>query len=191
SSTGFETFSQAFRLTGATDRVDWMVGMFYSDEDLDRNESYSIGPHYEPYVSTLVGGLVLGGIAQQLATNPALAPLGLTVNPANPETFLSQVTGRPFGTNFTGLGALDRHEQSSKSLALFTNNTWHATDALDITMGLRYTREEKDLMSVYSNPNGSIGCGTALANPGARIGGALAQRINGLGNLPGPAQQQV
>ena len=189
--TGFKTFSQELRLTGSTERVDWMVGMFYSDEDISRNESYRIGQHYEPYVSTLVGQLVLGGVAQQLAQNPQLAPLGLTVNRSNPETFLSQVSGRPFGTNFTGLGALDRHEQTSKSTALFTNNTWHATDALDITMGLRYTREKKDLLSIYTNPNGSVGCGAALANPGARVGGALAQRIVGLGNLPGPLQQQI
>ena len=54
----FEVFSQELRLTGATDKVDWMVGMFYADEDLTRNESYRIGPHYEPYVSTLIANLV-------------------------------------------------------------------------------------------------------------------------------------
>ena len=41
--TGFETFSQEFRLTGSTDSIDWMVGAFYADEDLTRNDSYSIG----------------------------------------------------------------------------------------------------------------------------------------------------
>ncbi|MCM2338386.1 MAG: TonB-dependent receptor plug domain-containing protein, partial [Lysobacter sp.] len=49
--TGFETFSQELRLTGSTDRVDWMVGAFYADEDLTRNETYRIGPDYEPYLS--------------------------------------------------------------------------------------------------------------------------------------------
>ncbi|MGH8430139.1 MAG: TonB-dependent receptor, partial [Solimonas sp.] len=46
-STVFETFSQEFRLTGSTDRVDWMFGAFYSDEDLDRIETYRIGNAYE------------------------------------------------------------------------------------------------------------------------------------------------
>ena len=46
--TGFKTFSQELRLTGSSDRVDWMVGLFYSDEDLDRNESYGIGRHTSP-----------------------------------------------------------------------------------------------------------------------------------------------
>lgn len=183
--TGFKTFSQELRLTGSLDAFDWMVGAFYSDEDLDRNESYRIGPGYEPYVSTLVGQMVLSGVAS------ALAPRGLTVNMANPATFLSQVSGRPYGTGFAGLGALDRHRQNAKSLALFTNNTWHATDALDITLGLRHTSEDKTLDSVFTNPNGSAACAATLANPGARVGGALAQRINGFSSLPGAVQQQL
>ncbi len=179
--TQFETFSQEFRLTGASDRVDWMFGLFYSDEDLNRNDSYRFGTAYEPYLSTLV----LSGLAAQLA------PLGLTVNMSNPALFLSQVSGRPYGTNFNGLGSLDRHEQNAKSTALFTNNTFHVTDALDLTVGLRYTHEKKTLHSVYDNPNGSTACASTLANPGARVGGALASRINGFGSLPPALQQQL
>src|SRR5690606_4651769 len=93
--TKFTTFSQELRLTGSSERVDWMVGVFYSDEDLDRNESYRFGPAYEPYLSSLVGSQVLAGVAAQLA------PLGLSVNQAGPATFLSQVSGRPFGSNYT------------------------------------------------------------------------------------------
>ncbi|WP_296280644.1 TonB-dependent receptor [Pseudoxanthomonas sp.] len=157
--TGFKTFSQEFRLTGATDRIDWMVGAFYTDEDLDRTETYRIGPHYEPYLSVAL----LSIINPALGTSPT-APL-----------FLSQATGRPFGTVFAGLGALDTYQQSAKSTALFTNNTWHATDALDLTLGLRYTREKKTLVSNYSNPNGGAGCGSMLANP-AQVVAALVAR---------------
>src|SRR5690606_36993949 len=124
---------------------------------------------------------VLGALATQLAP---LAPLGISVNQANPGLFFSQVSGQPFGTNFAGLAALDQHRQHSKSLAFFTNNTWHATDALDVTFGLRYTREEKDLLSAYSTPNGSPGCAATLANPAGRVGAALAQRITGWAFLP-------
>ncbi|HEU4773613.1 MAG TPA: TonB-dependent receptor [Lysobacter sp.] len=183
--THFETFSQELRLTGASDRVDWMVGLFYSDEDLNRNDSYRFGPAYEPYLSTLVGSQVLAGMAAQLA------PMGLTVNMANPALFLSQVSGKPFGTNYTGLASLDRHKQNARSTAIFTNNTFHATDQLDITVGLRYTHEKKDLHSVYDNPNGSVGCGATLANPAARVGGALAGRINGFNTLPPAMQGQI
>ena len=142
--TGFETFSQEFRLTGATDSIDWMVGAFYSDEDLDRNETYRIGD-----------GLRAVPVALALLSTdqPGAGPQSPTA-----PLFLSQASGRPFGTAFAGFGADDVYEQNAKSAALFTNNTWHATDALDLTLGLRYTREDKELDSAYSNPNGSPGC---------------------------------
>ncbi len=189
--TRFETFSQEFRLTGSTDRVDWMVGLFYADEDLTRNESYRVGAHYEPYVSTLVYQL----IGQNLAA--AGIPLN---NPLNipPAAFLSQVAGRPYGTGFVGLGALDKYDQNAKSMAIFTNNTFHATDALDIIVGLRYTREEKDLTSVYSNPNGSQACTGTLTdqnplNPNryANLRAALSSRSTAFASLPAPVQNAI
>ena len=181
----FENFSQELRLTGSTDSIDWMVGMFYSDEDLTRNDSYRVGAAYEPYLSTLVGSQVLGALAAQLA------PAGITVDTSNPAVFMSQVSGQPFGSNFAGLGALDRYNQNANTLGLFTNNTWHATDALDLTLGLRYTSEEKELASVYSNPNGSVGCGSVLANPAGRVAAALMARGIPITSLPPAMQAQI
>ena len=170
--TGFKTLSQEFRLTGTSGPLDWMLGFFYSNEKLDRTETYQIGPHYEPYLSLALLSLV----------NPALAQL------PNAPTFLANATGRPYGTVFAGLGALDRYEQEAKSTALFTNNTWHATDALDLTFGLRYTRDQKTLDSLYSNPNGSPGCSAMLdpVNGTARIAAALMAR-----GVPAAALSQV
>ncbi len=177
----FETFSQELRLTGATDKLDWMVGMFYSDEDLTRNETYRIGPHYEPYLAINLLGLI----------NPALASL------PNAATFLADATGRPYGTAFAGLGAHDRYKQNAKSTALFTNNTWHATDALDLTFGLRYTKEEKDLHASYTNPNGSPGCASYFGPTGVsaaaigRIAAALTARGVPFASLPAASQQTI
>src|SRR5690606_24676177 len=88
--------------------------------------------------------------------------------------------------------------QNAKSLALFTNNTWHATDALDLTLGLRYTREEKELSSSYSNPNGSLACTGALTdqnplNPNryARLRAALASRSTAFAGLPAAVQNAI
>ncbi len=180
--TAFDTFSQEFRLTGATDSVDWMVGAFYSDEDLRRNETYRIGSAYEPYLSIALLSLV----------NPALG-----TRPDAP-LFLSQVTGRPFGTGFAGFGANDRYKQNSKTTALFTNNTWHATDALDITVGARYTIEDKELDSMYSNPNGSAGCASYFGANGqispaalGRIATALTTRGLPFTALPAAQQQAI
>ncbi|TXH70937.1 MAG: TonB-dependent receptor [Lysobacteraceae bacterium] len=155
----FKTFSQEIRLAGSTDKVDWLFGLFYADEDLKRNEAYRVGSAYEPYLSIAV----LSRINPLLGTSPT-APL-----------FYSQASGRPFGTVFAGHSAADRYHQDSTSLALFTNNTWHVSDALDLTLGLRYTREDKEVDSSYSNPNGGLGCAAMRANP-AQVVAALVAR---------------
>lgn len=180
--TGFETFSQELRLTGASARVDWMVGAYYADEDLDRNETYRFGAAYEPYMSIALLGRI----------NPALAQL------PNAATFLADATGRPFGSLFRGLATLDTYKQNAKSAALFTNNTWHVNDAFDITVGLRYTREEKTLQASYSNPDGSPACASYFLpggqlNPAAlgRIGGALTARGVPFAQLPAAQQQAL
>jgi len=155
----FKTFSQEFRLAGNSEKLDWLFGFFYADEDLRRNEGYRVGSAYEPYLS----------IALLSRINPALG--------ASPTAalFLSQASGRPFGTVFAGHSASDQYEQNSKTLGLFSNNTWHVNDALDLTLGLRYTHENKELESRYSNPNGGLGCASMLSNP-AQVVAALVAR---------------
>lgn len=170
----FNTFSQEFRLTGSSEKFDWLVGAFYADENLKRNEGYRVGNAYEPYLS----------IALLSRINPALA-----ASPTAP-LFLSQASGRPFGTVFAGHAAADRYEQESKSVGLFTNNTWHVNDALDLTLGLRYTREKKELASRYSNPNGGLGCASMLSNP-AQVVAALVARGLSVAQASAAAPQVV
>ncbi len=178
---GVKQFSQEFRLTGATDRVDWMVGMFYANEDIARNDSYRIGRDYGAYLSSAILTLL----------NPAFR------NAPSSNTFLQEVTGLPYSVGFGDLSALDRYDQNSKSLALFTNNSFHLTDAFDIVLGLRYTKEDKELDSQYSNPSGGAACGTLLTlaatNPAllaGRIAGSLTARGVPFALLP-PATQQT
>ncbi|MGH8061431.1 MAG: TonB-dependent receptor [Pseudoxanthomonas sp.] len=175
SSTAFKSFSQEFRLTGSTDHIDWMVGAFYSNEDLERHDMYAFGSDYESYISAAA----LGAIARIVAAGVADGryPAGSAVNTANPFGFVSTVTGLPQGTNYVGDGADDLYEQNAKSMSLFTNNTWHATDALDVTLGLRYTREEKELRSQYNNPDGGIACDTAQHNLGGAVGALLGRGV--------------
>ena len=160
---GFKQLSQELRLTGSTDKLDWMLGGFFANEQLTRNDSIIMGAAYEPYLSIAL----LSNIA-------AAFPAGV-VNTAGAATFLSQAAGRPYGTTFVGVGDADHYEQNARSTALFTNTVWHATDAFDLTIGARYTRERKSLDSLYTNPNGGLGCAAGLGNP-ARVGAALAAR---------------
>ncbi|HZX71132.1 MAG TPA: TonB-dependent receptor [Rhodanobacter sp.] len=164
----FNTFSQELRLAGSTDRVDWMAGLYYDNEKLQRHDAVSLGAAYEPYLSIAV----LNNIAESF-------PPGL-INTAGAAVFLSQAAGMPYGTAFAGAASHDRWKQDAKSTAAFGNATFHATDRLALTLGLRYTHENKAVDSFYSNPNGGLGCAAALTNPG-QVGAALAGR-----GVPGP-----
>ena len=181
---GFKQFSQEFRLTGATDRMDWMVGMFYSHEDLARNDSYRIGSDYGAYLSSAILSTI----------NPAFR------NAPSSNTFIQEVTAMPYSVGFGGLSALDVYDQNAKSLALFTNNSFHVTDAFDIVLGLRYTKEDKELDALYGNPSGGVACGALLQmmqTPagqtllGTRIGTALTARGVPFGMLPAATRQTI
>ncbi|MGY3039998.1 iron complex outermembrane receptor protein [Rhodanobacter sp. TND4EL1] len=159
----FKTFTQELRLAGHTDRVDWMAGLYYDNEKLQRHDAVSLGAAYEPYLSTAL----LNDIAKSF-------PAGL-VNTAGAATFLSQATGMSYGTSYIGAASRDHWNQDAKSTAAFGNVTFHATEKLALTLGLRYTHENKAVDSFYSNPNGGTGCMAGLGNPG-RVGAALAAR---------------
>ncbi|WP_334163115.1 TonB-dependent receptor [Phenylobacterium sp.] len=136
----FGQFSQEVRLAGQAvdNRLNWLVGGFYAKEDLDTRSILRFGADYYPYFA----GRVLGGA-------PAL--IGLT-----PGTILQ-----------AGTGSDDSYSQEGDTWALFTNNSFAITDALELTVGLRYTRDEKSLTSDYTTTGSSC-------DQGERAFGALA-----------------
>ncbi|ATQ45096.1 TonB-dependent receptor [Caulobacter mirabilis] len=142
----FKVFSQEVRLAGSTDKLDWLVGAFYADEKLEARTFTKFGSDYERYFSLLFS------------------------SGASP-TFVSAITGLPAGANFpAGQGPKDIHEHKSAGWALFTNNTWHVTDAFEITLGLRYTDEEKKVSSLYTNSAPANACASLLGQVTAGTG---------------------
>ncbi|MBO9706730.1 MAG: TonB-dependent receptor [Caulobacter sp.] len=164
----FTTYTQELRLAGKTEKFDWLVGTFLADEYLDSKANFNYGNQYEAYLSTIL----LNGIAS------SLAPAGVTVNTANPQTFVSQASGKAYGQTYVGgQGLRDQYKQRAKTVALFTNNTWHVTDAFDITAGLRYSIDDKKLDTYQSTTDGGAGCGSVLTPAGqARVAAALVAR---------------
>jgi len=120
----FETFTQELRYAWETESFDWMLGLYYVNEELDVLDGIRVGSHYWAYANTLIG--------------------------ASGETdFL------PPGAFTDGQGALtDAFVQETDSYAIFTHNTWHATNRLDVTLGLRYTHENKEVTAnlIADNP---------------------------------------
>lgn len=145
----FKQFSQEVRFAGHTDWLDFLVGGFYADERLHNATPNIFGRDYETYLS-----LLLSGGADPLR--------------------LSKLTGLTPGAIFPeGSGQRDQFFQTSRSLALFTNNTIKVSSRLEATIGLRYTHETKSVLSLYNNLPGDAGCAAVLARGAAATNGTV------------------
>ena len=115
-----ETWTAELRLQGeAVDgKLNYMFGGFYSDESIDQSVGFELGPDYGENVGALLFP----------ATGGALG--------ANPLTLFTGVD--PAGTTNT-----NRFQQSAKSYAIFTHNSFELTDGLELTLGARYSWEDK------------------------------------------------
>ncbi|MFS2318935.1 TonB-dependent receptor [Maricaulis sp. D1M11] len=125
-----DTRTLEVRAAGSRGQLDWMVGGYYSEEELVRRDSIVMGDQFEAYLGLLGGSPTL---VTDLANG-----LGLTFIPAF--TPLAPGTGAPSGGgNPTG----DVFNQDAESLSVFTHNTWNFTDSTNVTFGLRYTSTDK------------------------------------------------
>jgi iron complex outermembrane recepter protein len=180
--------TQELRLAGATDNWDWLVGVFATRENVSRGDTFFLGADYAPVLSFQLS-------AALNAANP-LIPVSPSIIPCFTRTAQTVVGlqsclgtgGAVFGGGPTfnaGQSFEDRYSQRSDSIAVFTNNTWSLTDQFDITLGLRYTYDEKRLLGVQSNVGtAQLTCAAALGNAttisgtlGAANAGPLLARL--------------
>lgn len=132
----FDQLSQELRFSGDTEKLNWLVGVFYTKEDMTSNNELLVGNQFQQYFSRLL-------------------------NPNDP-TVVTQLTGNPNAYQ-GGLGQFDIFEQESDTYAVFTNNSYQITSRLTGTIGANYTDQTKDLATQYRNTNGGVGC-QALRN---------------------------
>jgi outer membrane receptor protein involved in Fe transport len=152
----FDTLSQELRLAGQSGRLNWLGGLFYTNEKLDSRSNITYGTAFEPYYSLLFSQ----GASQALISNL---------------TGIAQ--GRAYPLN---AGGYDQFKQDSDSYALFTNNTFAFTSQFETTLGLRYTREEKSVNSLYQNVGGNGAACGILRNNLARVTGQFASPTPGV-----------
>jgi outer membrane receptor protein involved in Fe transport len=130
SDTAIDTMTHELRVQGdAFDgALSWLVGGYYSDEDITQSTNFGLGADYD----RLVGALLAAGTG------------GATLNPASPlfagATPLQTLTGIDPATVRT----TNAYTQSSKSWSVFTHNTLEVAQGLKLTVGLRYSDESKD-----------------------------------------------
>lgn len=115
-----KTFSQELRLAGSlmNDRLQYLVGAYYVDERIEQLQSFAFGPDFQRYISTVLKSVGVPG------TNPAR------------DIFAG-------GVEANGSYANNMFHQSSQNWSLFTNNTFHISDAIGFNFGLRYSNDRK------------------------------------------------
>jgi outer membrane receptor protein involved in Fe transport len=181
----FRTFSQELRLQGTIfgDRLDWLVGGYYADEDLTVTDNLRFGNQYGRFATCrIVSG---GGLAALYspASPGCLAARPALFGPASPLIFAG--FDRLDSINNRG-STRDRYFQNSRNYAFFTHNILHITDQLDLTLGLRYTNERKRFNATFGNDNSACVAQQAallpfLTNPalGAVAGGLIGLSCQG------------
>jgi len=144
--TDFKQASEELRFAGKSGPLDWLVGAFYSDEMLTSNQTLWAGNDFDLYISGLASA---------------------SVGPPN-FLLIPGLTGKPPGQTFVpGVsGYSDTFHQTARSTALFSDETWAVTDKLSLTGGFRYTHENKEQNSQYTDTDGGAACGSLLTSPG-------------------------
>ena len=140
-----DTYTAELRLQGEGmgGKLNYMVGGFYSDETLDQSVSFALGQDYGENVGALL-----------------FVPTGGALGP-NPLTVFTGVD--PAGTTNT-----NRFQQDAKSYAIFTHNSLEITDGLELTVGARYSWEDKSGGFSQTASNNAI-CPATLGAIGANL----------------------
>lgn len=126
------TLYQEFKFAGANDRIDWVAGASYYREE---GEQSNIVNSSTSTIDTL--------LFNQGIRNPCGGPLACV-------DFAFRSAGFPY--HLLGHDYSERvdNEMTSKSMAVFGDVIWHLTDRVNLTAGLRYTRDDKSF--AWFNP---------------------------------------
>ncbi len=140
------TMTHELRLQGEAfdGALQWLVGGFYSDEDISSTTTFSLGPDTDQFYGAFAGGAV-GPFPIQLITG----------------TF-----GLIDGVDPAGTTSVNQYFQEAESWSIFTHNVLEVTEGLKLTLGLRYSDETKQ--GGYDQlANNNPACLASLAQVGA------------------------
>lgn len=170
SGTDIVTQTHEARLQGLAfdDRLDWLVGGYYSDEQIDSRGSLTLLDEFQAGVSAGQ----LGGFVPLLGNSLSVLSAGASAS-------------GDFATNV--------FEQDAQSLSVFTHNVLNVTDDFNVTVGLRYVDESKDAsfdqvdgqhnaclgtLNNFAGINGVQGAADAILGPGAVNVAGIAVALN-------------
>ncbi|GGB50396.1 TonB-dependent receptor [Blastomonas aquatica] len=121
-----ETMTHELRFQGSAfnDALDFLIGAYYSDEQIDEVQSMTLGTDYQRAVSAGNFGFI-----------PTLGP--------NPAFLLTSFGNGGIPVDAAGNFAVNRFRQDAQSFSIFTHNVINFTDNLSLTLGARYVDEKK------------------------------------------------
>ena len=180
----FHTFTQEVRLQGEAlgDRLNYLIGGYYSKEDLQVVDNLKFGGQYGAFAACRIVATINPAAAlRNPAANGCLSPVGTAA--------LTGALGAGAQAIIRGLNNLytlnnlgsqrDVYNQQSENYAFFTHNIFKLTDQLSLTAGLRWTHEEKRFNSTFNNNN--TVCPTQQAQLGPLLtNAALASLAGGI-----------
>jgi len=193
----FKTLSQELRLQGRAfgDRLDWLVGAYFADEDLRVTDNLRFGNQYGRFATCrIISGGGLSGLYSPGSPGCVVPGVGQATLAGATGT-----SGPDIVAGFATLDALnnrgstrDTYSQNSRNWALFTHNIFHLSDKVALTLGLRYTNERKTFDATFGNDNAACvtlqntlidDLSTTTAGSASQVGTAraLAGALIGLG----------
>jgi iron complex outermembrane receptor protein len=134
------SWSQEFKLSGKNDLADWVGGLSYYYDDAHQTSQLNF---FTDSIDTLIentqGFSLYGALTQALQAN------GLPFS----------LLGDPWQENMI-------NHNISKSSAAFGDGIWHLTDRLNLTTGVRFTRDQREF-SWYNPQRTATGLDSTLA----------------------------
>lgn len=173
------TMSHELRLQGSAfnDKLDWLVGGYYSTEKIREIQSMRLGKDFQAYAATQLYA-ALGNAFAPFGPNPLFAMTRMAQVPYNetipgvPDFALPGV----IGVDSAGSYGVNRFTQDAENWSIFTHNTFHINDNISLTLGARYVDEKKD--GTFRQLEGSsAACNTLVSGFG--------NLVDNLSNLPG------
>jgi len=149
-----ESFSQELRLEGEAERMNWLVGAYYANDDiLDSNR-------------TLLGQNANVGLVR-------VTTQGLLGSPFNSNGYTAEEASQAFRT------FRDKADFNVDSWSVFANADWRLLENLSLTTGVRYTDDQQDYAGCSRDVNGNMLPNVNVTNRALFLGtyGVLADEI--------------
>ena len=194
----FNTLTQELRFNGTAfnGALDWLIGGYFAQEDLTVVDNTTFGSQYGAFAACRLVATANPTAALRNPANPGCLSTGLVA----PGTTARAAFGANFGTLGPAvLAGLDRlstvnnlgdrraeYLQESQNFAIFTHNIFNISDHVALTIGARYTWENKDFEGRFDNnntvcPTQQAALGPILANPA--VPASARQFIGGIVTL--------